>query len=195
MKSVSLLSALAVMAVLSVATPALAQHAEVDAMVAQQAKANLVPETLVHRIIQRESKYQPALIGHGGAIGLMQIKLETARGLGYKGTAEGLRDPLTNLTYAIKYLAGAYRAAYGDHDRTVSYYAGGYYYVAKQQRLERAKQATMPVLAEAPKELAKEPAGNPADARAEQLPTPESAHSLSAALAIAALTPPLMGLH
>ncbi len=73
--------------------------------------ANNVPEALVHRVIVRESKYHPALIGRGGTIGLMQIKLATARGLGYTGTAEGLRDPETNLTYGVKYLAGAYRAA------------------------------------------------------------------------------------
>ena len=36
---------------------------------------------------------------------------------------------------AVKYLAGAYRAANGDHDRAVHYYAGGYYYAAKRQRL------------------------------------------------------------
>ncbi len=68
----------------------------------------------------------------------MQIKLATARGVGYTGDAAGLRDPDTNLTYGIKYLAGAYRAANGDHNRAVRYYAGGYYYAAKQQRLERS---------------------------------------------------------
>ena len=35
------------------------------------------------------------------------------------GTAEGLLDPDTNLTYAVKYLAGAYRAAGGDHNRAL----------------------------------------------------------------------------
>ncbi len=71
----------------------------------------------------------------------MQIKLATARGLGYTGDAEGLRDPNTNLTYGVKYLAGAYRVANGDHDRAVHYYAAGYYYAAKRQRLERAVDA------------------------------------------------------
>jgi soluble lytic murein transglycosylase-like protein len=93
---------------------------------------------LVHRVIVRESRYQPTLIGSGGTIGLMQIKLATARGLGYTGNAEGLRDPDTNLTYGVKYLAGAYRAANGDHDRAVHLYASGYYDVAKRWRRERA---------------------------------------------------------
>ncbi len=42
--------------------------------------ANLVPEELVHRVIVRESKYQPHLIGRGGTIGLMQIKLADRAG-------------------------------------------------------------------------------------------------------------------
>src|ERR1700748_3518667 len=111
-----------------------------ETMIAKHAKANLVPEALVHRLIVRESKYNPELVGHGGTIGLMQIKLATAKGVGYTGDAEGLRDPETNLKYGVKYLAGAYRAADGDYDRAIRYFAGGYYYVAKQQRLERLRE-------------------------------------------------------
>jgi soluble lytic murein transglycosylase-like protein len=33
----------------------------------------------------------------------------------------------------VRYLAGAYRAAGGNHNRAVAYYAGGYYYAAKRQ--------------------------------------------------------------
>ena len=112
--------------------PASAQRANYEAMVASHAAANGVPPDLVHRVIVRESKYNPRAVSKGN-YGMMQIKLATARGLGYTGTAEGLLDPDTNLTYAVKYLAGAYRAAGGDHNRAVSYYAGGYYYAAKRQ--------------------------------------------------------------
>ncbi|HYW63157.1 MAG TPA: lytic transglycosylase domain-containing protein [Bradyrhizobium sp.] len=122
--------------------PALAREAkprdtQYDALVASHAKANNLPEALVHRVIVRESGYRPGLVSRGN-IGLMQIKLGTARGLGYTGTAEGLRDPDTNLAYAVKYLAGAYRAANGDHSRAVHYYASGYYYAAKQHRRHAA---------------------------------------------------------
>jgi soluble lytic murein transglycosylase-like protein len=106
-------------------------RAELDALVAAHAAANGVPATLVHRVIIRESRYNPRLIGRGGALGLMQIKAATARGVGYGGSAAGLLDPQTNLTYAVRYLAGAYRLAGGNHDRAVSYYARGYYYAAK----------------------------------------------------------------
>ena len=57
----------------------------------------------------------------------MQIRLERARALGYRGTAEGLLDPATNMTYGVTYLAGAYRAAHGDEARTLVLYSRGYY--------------------------------------------------------------------
>lgn len=104
-------------------------------MVARHAAENNLPEALVHRVIMRESKYQPHLTGKGGALGMMQIKLPTARGVGYTGTAQGLYDPETNVKYATRYLAGAYRTAHGNHDLAVRYYAAGYYYAAKRQGL------------------------------------------------------------
>jgi soluble lytic murein transglycosylase-like protein len=107
-------------------------------MVEKHSRANHVPAALVHRVIQRESRYRPELVGPGGTIGLMQIKLATAKALGYAGDAKGLHDPETNLAYGVKYLAGAYRAADGDHDRAMHFYAAGYYDVAKRQRLELA---------------------------------------------------------
>ena len=121
---------------LTLVQPAFAQdatRAKLDAMIAAHAEANGVPVALVHRVVQRESRYHPGLIGKGGAIGLMQIKLATARGLGYTGTARGLLDPETNLTYAVRYLAGAYQVAGGNDNRAVSHYARGYYYAAKRQ--------------------------------------------------------------
>jgi soluble lytic murein transglycosylase-like protein len=171
MKRPLLLACLAAMAALHFPLPAQAQRAEYDALVAAHAGANGVPEVLVHRVIVRESRYQPRLVGRGGTIGLMQIKLATARSLGYSGDAEGLRDPNTNLTYGVKYLAGAYHAANGDHNRAMQLYASGYYDVAKRQRLERAAHQgiegsgnPIPALAGA----RSKPSGkNPADAHAQ----------------------------
>ena len=137
MKALHGLIGLAALPVLLFASHAEAQQrAAYERLVAVHARANNVPEVLVHRVIVRESKYHPDLVGRGGTIGLMQIKLATARGLGYTGDAEGLRDPDTNLAYGVKYLAGAFRAAEGDHARAIRYFASGYYYVAKRQRLE-----------------------------------------------------------
>lgn len=104
-----------------------------DALIAKHAAAHNVPEALVRRVIHRESRGNPRVISKGN-YGLMQIRLGTARALGYRGTAAGLLDADTNMTYAVKYLAGAYQAAGGNLDRAVRYYAGGYYYVAKRKR-------------------------------------------------------------
>jgi soluble lytic murein transglycosylase-like protein len=133
MKSVVSVAWLGAIAALSLSQGALAHDTQYDAMVATHAKANNLPEALVHRMIMRESGYRASLVSRGN-IGLMQIKFGTARSLGYTGTVEGLRDPDTNLMWAVKYLAGAYRAANGDHKRAMHYYASGYYGVAKRHR-------------------------------------------------------------
>ncbi|MEA1833601.1 transglycosylase SLT domain-containing protein [Methylobacterium durans] len=115
--------------------PALAQQVardNIDALIEEQARANGVPASFVHQVVKRESNYNPNAKG-GSALGLMQIKHATARGLGYKGDASGLYDPKVNLRYGIAYLAGAYRTAKGDLARAYHYYNRGYYYAAKRQ--------------------------------------------------------------
>src|ERR1700738_2416227 len=100
MKRLLFLAWLAAMITPPFSGPAQAQQrTQYETLVATHARANGVPEALIHRVIVRESKYRPALVGRGGTIGLMQIKLATARSLGYTGSAEGLRDPDTNLSY------------------------------------------------------------------------------------------------
>ncbi len=105
-------------------------NGNLDSLVARHAAANNLPESIVRRIIKRESGGRSHVISRGN-YGIMQIRLGTARAMGYTGTAAGLLDADTNMTYAVKYLAGAYRTAGGNADRTVHYYAAGYYYAAK----------------------------------------------------------------
>src|ERR1019366_904517 len=93
MKRLLSLGWLAAMAALSFPEIARAQHAEYDGLVATHAKANGVPEALVHRVIVRESRYQPGLIGRGGTIGLMQIKLATAAASATPATRPGCAIP------------------------------------------------------------------------------------------------------
>jgi len=132
---------LATILVALAAAPAFAQrvrpasfddNGNLDALIARHAAANNLPEALVRRVIKRESGGNPRVITAGN-YGLMQIKLPTARSMGYTGTAGGLLDADTNMTYAVKYLAGAYRVANGNPDRAVHYYAAGYYYAAKNR--------------------------------------------------------------
>jgi soluble lytic murein transglycosylase-like protein len=110
-----LLAAMFVLAVLAPPASAADERATLDALIAQHASANGVPVSLVRRVVMRESHYNARAVS-GGNYGLMQIRLGTARALGYRGTAAGLLDPDTNMTYAVGYLAGAYRAAGGQRE-------------------------------------------------------------------------------
>ena len=103
-------------------------------MVARHAAANGVPASLVHRVIMRESRYNPRAISKGN-YGIMQIRLGTARAMGYTGSAAGLLDPEVNMTYAVKYLAGAYKTAGGREGGAVANYARGYYHQARRSGL------------------------------------------------------------
>jgi soluble lytic murein transglycosylase-like protein len=109
-----------------------AHYDNVSAMAASQVGTAGLPASLVERVIRRESGGNPRAV-HAGNYGLMQIRLGTARAMGYTGSAAGLLDPQTNMTYALRYLAGAYRAAGGNESRAVALYSRGYYYQAKAQ--------------------------------------------------------------
>ena len=69
-------------------------HEALDARIAYHARAYKLPESLVHAVVRRESKYDPSL-KHGPFWGLMQIRHDTARSMGYTGAAKGLLDPET----------------------------------------------------------------------------------------------------
>jgi hypothetical protein len=107
-------------------------HEALDQRIAYHAKLNGVPESLVHAVVHRESKYDPSL-RHGPYWGLMQIRHDTARSMGYSGPPIGLLDPETNLTYAVAYLANAYRVAGGDQKRAQRLYMRGFYLEAKRR--------------------------------------------------------------
>ena len=56
----------------------------------------------------------------------MQIKLATARGIGFTGDAAALGRPETNLHWGAKYLARAYHMSNGDTCLTMARYQGGH---------------------------------------------------------------------
>jgi soluble lytic murein transglycosylase-like protein len=104
---------------------------EMRALVTKYADIHEIPESLLHRVIKRESGYNPAA-RNGPYYGLMQILPQTARTMGYQGPPDGLLDAETNLKYAGKYLRGAWLVSGGDEDEAVRWYAAGYYYEAKR---------------------------------------------------------------
>ncbi len=107
---------------------------EMRALIRKYAAIHGIPESLLHRVIQRESGYNPRA-RNGPYYGLMQILPQTARTMGYEGSPEGLLDAETNLKYAGRYLRGAWLVSGGSEDRAVMWYAKGYYYEAKRMGL------------------------------------------------------------
>lgn len=97
-----------------------------DTLIASYASANNVPLSLAHAVVTVESNYNPGMRGSAGEIGLMQVKLQTARGMGYRGSAKGLYEPATNIRYGMMYLGEARKLAGGDLCGTVLKYNGGH---------------------------------------------------------------------
>ncbi|YBV97019.1 transglycosylase SLT domain-containing protein [Phyllobacteriaceae bacterium JZ32] len=85
-----------------------------------------VPVSLAHAVVRHESGYRADARGAAGEIGLMQLKLSTARGLGYTGSAKGLYDPATNVQYGMKYLAMARKLSGGTTCGTILKYNAGH---------------------------------------------------------------------
>ncbi|MCX7645447.1 MAG: lytic transglycosylase domain-containing protein [Rhodobacteraceae bacterium] len=105
--------------------------AEINRLIARYAREYGVPEDLVHRVVVRESRYNPAA-RNGPYYGLMQIHPQTARTMGHRGPAEELLDPEVNLRFGVRYLRGAWLVARGNPDAAIGWYSRGYYYEAKR---------------------------------------------------------------
>ena len=103
-----------------------APRERVRGLIASHAAANGVPFKLADAVVRIESRYNPH-VSHGGALGLMQIKPQTARGVGFSGPASALYHPETNIRYGMKYLAQAYHLSGGDTCHTVMRYQSGHY--------------------------------------------------------------------
>jgi soluble lytic murein transglycosylase-like protein len=105
--------------------------AEVNRLISKYARLYDVPESLVHRVVKRESGYNPAA-RNGPYYGLMQILPQTAQTMGFRGNPSDLLDADTNLRYGVKYLRGAWLVSRRNPDKAVMWYSKGYYYEAKR---------------------------------------------------------------
>jgi soluble lytic murein transglycosylase-like protein len=119
-----------------------------DEMIARQAEIHGVPEALVHRVVKRESRYQPGLVHHH-CFGLMQIKYATAREMGYRANRKAFRTQKSILLTLSRQRLSARR---GDEDRAVTLFSRGYYYTAHQKKMLATLRtaSSPPVAAELP---------------------------------------------
>jgi hypothetical protein len=101
-------------------------RATVRALVEQEVQKTGLPADIADAVVHVESNYNPSVIGGVGEIGLMQIRPETAAMLGFRGSAEELAKPETNIHYGVIYLSKAWRLADGDLCRTLMKYRAGH---------------------------------------------------------------------
>ncbi len=95
-------------------------------LIAKYAAQHGVPYRLARAVVQVESSFRANATGAAGEIGLMQVRLSTARGMGYKGSAKQLYNPATNLYWGMKYLGKAHRLAGGSTCGTILKYNAGH---------------------------------------------------------------------
>lgn len=97
---------------------------ELQSLVHHHAKANGLPLALAHAVITLESGYRSKII-HKGNYGLMQIRLGTARAMGFRGTPRQLLNVDTNLRYGMRYLGRAWRSSRRNVCGTIKRYQTG----------------------------------------------------------------------
>ncbi len=88
-----------------------------------------LPPGLLSAVCYVESKHRVGAIhhddGNGDSLGVCQIKLNTARLLGFKGTQDELMDPKTNIKYAGLYLQRQLNRYEANSPKAVSAYNAG----------------------------------------------------------------------
>jgi soluble lytic murein transglycosylase-like protein len=115
-----------------------ARAARVAQLVDVATARTLVPPAVVLGVARQESDFYPDAtathpgdLARGGAYGLMQMTLQTARTLGYSGPVgdraqlTGLYDPALNVQLGVLYLSQLLTATRGDVKAAVSAYNGG----------------------------------------------------------------------
>jgi soluble lytic murein transglycosylase-like protein len=104
-----------------------------DGWIAAAASSYNIPFALLKGImavesnfVQRAYRSEPSV--NDASYGLMQVLLSTARAVGYTGTADGLYDPLTNISVGASFLSDLLRTAaeagWGTDSAVSAYNAG-----------------------------------------------------------------------
>src|SRR5262249_15589652 len=82
---------------------------ELRSIANRYADAAGIPADLVRAVVRVESDWDQSMTGYAGEIGLMQIRPETAREMGFAAEDDDLYRPETNILWGVRYLAEAWR--------------------------------------------------------------------------------------
>ena len=86
------------------------QRQDLHHLVSEAAAQAGIPGCVAHGLVYVESGYVIRRVGRAGEIGLTQIKMATARGVGFQGSRSQLFVPRTNLTFGFRYARQALNA-------------------------------------------------------------------------------------
>ncbi len=106
----------------------------IHALIRKYAQIYHMPESLIHRVIQRESDYNPRA-RNGSYYGLMQIAPGTAHTMGYRGTDSGLAGCRNQPEICRQISARGMDSFQWQPIQGRQWYAKGYYYEAKRRGL------------------------------------------------------------
>ena len=121
---VALLSSVAVVSVVRKRTPN-ANVTRWDEYINAAALQTQIARPIIAAVIEVESSGNPDSRGTVGEIGLMQIKCETAKDMGYVWDCQRLYTPELNILYGAKYLAYQSRRYGGNLRLILSAYNAG----------------------------------------------------------------------
>ncbi len=103
-----------------------ASRAEIRKIIEHETARTNLPADIAEAVVFVESGYNSAVVGSADELGLMQLRLETAATLGFKGNAAELAEPDLNIHYGVLYLSRAWRLAGGDLCRALVKYRSGH---------------------------------------------------------------------
>ena len=101
-----------------------------DDLIARVASEEGVPVPVALALVDTENNARDPFdtadqgLWGGGSYGLVMITLPTAREYGYRGDAQGLRDPETNIRYGLRYLLAMFNH-FGDWPTAYAAYNAG----------------------------------------------------------------------
>ena len=101
-----------------------------DGLIFQAAKSYSVPVPLIKAIMRAESNFNPMAKRHEANVndysyGLMQVRCDTAKWMGYSGECEDLLNPETNIQVGTKFIAYLQRQFTNDTERVIAAYNAG----------------------------------------------------------------------
>ncbi len=102
-----------------------------------------LPPGLLSAVCFVESSHRPTVVhvddGGGDSVGLCQIKLGTARFLGFKGQPSALQNPDVNARLAAQYLRRNLDRYSGSVPKTIAAYNAGSYRVNEYGQIKNRK--------------------------------------------------------